>query len=78
VKVAERGGFEQSEANPEPTLLQGNPSSDEPPASLTASLKPVHPCPELSELSQAWPKLPINVRKAILALIRATLDSAAR
>jgi hypothetical protein len=42
---------------------------------LTASQEPVQACSELAELSQAWPKLSVNVRKAILALIRATLVS---
>jgi len=44
------------------------------PASLAASQKPVQACPELAEIFHSWPKLPENVRLAILALIRATLN----
>jgi hypothetical protein len=73
-KLAERGGFEQSQSNPLEANLQSDLANGQIPASLTASQKPVPACPELSELSQAWPKLPANARLAILALIRATLN----
>ena len=77
MKMAERGGFEQSQSNPPEANLQSDSANGQAPASLTASRKPVPACPELAELSQAWPKLPANVRLAILALIRATLNSSA-
>jgi hypothetical protein len=75
--MAERGGFEQSQSNPPEANLQGDSANGQASASLTASQKPVQACPELTELSQAWPKLPANIRIAILALIRATLNSTA-
>jgi hypothetical protein len=73
--MAERGGFELSQSNPPEANLQSDSANGQAPASLTASQKPDQACPELVELSQAWPKLPANIRTAILALIRATLDS---
>jgi hypothetical protein len=73
--MAERGGFELSQSNPPEANLQSDSANGQAPASLTASQKPDQACPELAELSQAWPKLPANIRTAILALIRATLDS---
>jgi hypothetical protein len=48
--------FEQSETNPQTTDLQGTSLNIEAPASFTASQKPVQACPELTELTQAWPK----------------------
>ena len=73
--MAERGGFEQSQSNPPEANLQSDSVNGQAPASLTASQTPVQACPETAELSQAWPKLPANIRTAILALIRATLNS---
>jgi hypothetical protein len=75
--MAERGGFEQSETNPQPAVLQAALVNNEAPTSLTASQKPVQACPELTELTQAWPKLPEKIRAVILALILATLNSTA-
>ena len=74
IKLAERGGFEQSQSNPPEANLQSDSANGQVPASLTASQKPDQACPELAEFSQAWPKLPEKIRTAILALIRATLN----
>ena len=71
------GGFELSQSSPPEANLQGDLADGQAPASLTASQKPDQACPELAELSQAWPKLPANIRTAILALIRAALNSTA-
>jgi hypothetical protein len=73
-KCSSRAIFEQSETNPQPAVLQAALVNNEAPASLTASQKPDHGCPELGEIAQKWPKLPANMRLAILALIRATLN----
>jgi len=73
--MAERGGFEPLQANQQKPDLQCDFSKNNKLISPTASQKPVKGSPELSELFHSWPKLPANVRQAILALIRATLDS---
>jgi hypothetical protein len=75
--LAEGVGFEQSQTNLQTAALQGASLNEEVSASLTASQKPVPTCPELAELCQAWPKLPANIRTAVLGLIRATLNSTA-
>jgi hypothetical protein len=77
IKSGGERGFEQSQSNSREANLQSDSANGQAPASLTASQKPVQACPELAELSQAWPKLPANVRTAIVALIRATLNSTA-
>ena len=76
--LAERGGFEPSHPNPPKPILQDDSANAQAPASLTASQKPVNPCPELTEIFHSWPKLPAKIRMAILALIRAMLNSAAK
>jgi hypothetical protein len=73
--MAERGGFEQSQSGTLEANLNSNTANDQLPASLPASLKQVHVCPDLSEFCQAWPKLPVDMQTAILALMRATLNS---
>ena len=75
--LAERGGFEQSPQTPHKAELYGKLLGGQTVVSLTASQKAVEDNPELAELFQAWPKLPADIRTAILALIRATLDSTA-
>jgi hypothetical protein len=75
-ELAERGGFEQSEPNPQAADLHSARLNTDTSTSQTASQKPVPNCPELSELSQAWPKLPADAQTAILVLIRAVLKNA--
>jgi hypothetical protein len=75
--MAEGVGFEQSQSNSPEANLQSDSANVQASPSLTASQKSAQACPELAELFQAWPKLPANVRTAILALIRATLNSTA-
>jgi hypothetical protein len=73
--MAEGVGFEQPQSNAPEANLQGDSANGQASASLIASQTPVPACPQLTELSQTWPKLPANMRMAILALIRATLNS---
>jgi hypothetical protein len=73
--MAERGGFEPLPANQQRPDLQGNDSKNAKLIPLTASQNSVKGSPELSEIFQSWPKLPANVRLAILTLIRASLSS---
>jgi hypothetical protein len=74
IRLAERGGFEQSPSNPPEASLQSDLANGQAQASLTASQNTVNGSPELSELFHSWPKLPANARLAILALIHATLN----
>jgi hypothetical protein len=66
------------QANQQKPDLQCDFSKNAKLISLAASQNPVKACPELAELCQAWPKLPANIRTAILALIRAALNSTAQ
>jgi hypothetical protein len=68
------GEFEQSKSNSPEANLQSDSANGQDSASVTASQKSAQAYPELAELFQAWPKLPENLRLAILALIRAALN----
>jgi len=75
-QVAERVGFEPNLNATEAAAFEGSCKSESSPASSLASLIPETLREELSEIGEAWPKLPDSVRAAIRTLIRASKGGA--
>ena len=70
--VADREGFEPSVSSAE--LIEGQVSVDEGGgrSSPISSLKAGNDGPELDEIGAAWPKLSPEIRRAVLAIVRAS------
>jgi hypothetical protein len=66
-----RGGLEVPKNESEEVESQRESASEKPPASLGASQNSEQLCFELSEIVSAWPMLSVEIRNAILTLLRA-------
>jgi hypothetical protein len=76
-KLEARAGIEPANASAEVAEVAGGCEGGENASSQKASQKTGFSCPELAEVVEAWPLLPVGLRAGVLALVRSAKGGAA-